>query len=201
VRNRRLGLLLLVLFIAALLAFLLHHLFTSFVIYPLAKLLFIVRGYYRAIAQASCWPFVLVAILLIGLASLHLVELDMHRVHPQKNRQHGEVHQLSFWLERVQGQARSAAGLRQNTYSRWVVARAMADLAVDILNRRGAVEDRENRLQGPGWSPPRDVQEYLEIGLRSNPVTFAQMLKAAQLSIPGAETVISYLESYVESTK
>jgi hypothetical protein len=205
-KNKRRILLLVVVLMAALLAFLLRDVFSVFILAPIAKLLFELRGYYGAVAQEDYWPIVLVFVLVIGFFSLHLLDFSLLFTQPEKTNLHGEglhgdVYQLAFWLESVQRQSQFVGRRRQDSYSHWYVARTLANLAVDILKSRGAIEDHENRLQGPGWLPPPNIQNYLETGLRSNPVKFKQMLNAAQLTVPDAEEVIRYLESYVESTQ
>ena len=200
-KDKRRALLLLMVMIAALLALLLRDVFSVFIIAPIAKLLFVLRGYYGSTAQETYWPIVLVFVLVIGFLSLHLIDPDLHFTQQEKTNLHGDVYQMAFWLESIPRHAQFAGSLRQNAYSHWYVARYLANLAVDILNSHGAIEDRENRLQGPGWSPPPNIQNYLETGLRSNPVKFKQMLTAAQLTIPDVEEVIRYLESYVENTQ
>lgn len=199
-KDKRGALLLLLLMLAALLAFLLRNVFSTFVIAPAAKLLFVVRGYYGAIAQENYWPIVLVFVAAIGFFSLRSLDVDLDFAKSKKTNLRGEVYNLAFWLESLTGRPQFARRRRQDdSYSHWFVARYLANLAVDILNSREASEDRESRLQGPGWSPPANIQDYLEIGLRTNPVKFKQMFNASQLTIPDAEEVIRYLESYVES--
>jgi hypothetical protein len=205
-KDKRRALLLLVVMIAALLALLLRDVFSVFIITPIVKLLFVLRGYYGATAREIYWPIVLVFVLVIGFLSLHLLDFDLHFTQHEKTNLHGDnfhgdIYHLAFWLASVPRQSQFAGSLHQNSYSHWYVARYLANLAVDILNSRGAIEDRENQLQGPGWSPPPNIQNYLEIGLRSNPVKFRQKLNASRLIIPEAEEVIRYLESYVESTQ
>ena len=191
-KNSRRLLLPVILLLAAALAFLLRGVFDALVIYPLAKLWFMLRGYYGAMAQSAYWPLILILVLLLGLSGLRIVEWNVQLGREKKMELRGEVHQTAFWLERLE---------RQNPYPRWYVARTLADLAVDILNRRGAAEGRSLRLQGPGWAPPPEVQKYLEIALQSNPATFTKMLDASRIAVPNVETVIQYLECFVENSR
>ncbi len=205
-KDRRRLLLLLVLVIAALLAFFLRDLFSMYVIAPIAKFLFVLRGYYGATDQETYWQIVAVIVILIGLLSLHLVDFNLlvtpfEKTNKNDGAAQGEVGHLALWLENLQRQPQFARSRRQGSYAQWYVARSLATLAVDLLNRQEANEEREKRLQGPGWSPPANIQSYLEIGLRSNPVMFKQKINAARLPVPEAEEVIRYLETYVESTQ
>ncbi len=205
-KDKRRLLLVLVLMIAALLAFFLRDLFSVYIVAPAAKFLFVMRGYYAATGQETYWQIVAVIVVLIGLLSLHLVDFNLLATPFERTRGNGEAAQgevahLAFWLENVQRSSQAARGRRQGSYAQWTVARSLATLAVDLLNRQGEGEEREKRLQGPGWSPPANIQTYLEIGLRSNPVMFKQKIAAARIAIPEVEEVIRYLESYVESTQ
>ncbi len=205
-KDRRGALLLLVLGIAAVLAFFLRGLFSVYVIAPIAKFLFVLRGYYGATGQETYWQIVVVGVILIGLLSLHLVNFNLvltpfENTRKSEDKAQGEVTHLAFWLENLQRQGQFGRSGRQGSYAQWYVARSLATLAVDLLNRQGESDDREKRLQGPGWSPPENIQTYLEIGLRSNPVMFKHKIAAARLNLPEAEEVIRYLESYVESTQ
>ncbi len=198
-KNRRTLFLIMALFLAVVLAFLLRGVFDALVIYPLAKLWFMIRGYYGSMAQSAYWPLVLIAILVLGISSLRIFEWNFQLGGDRQIELRGEVQQMAFWLERL-SDLRDSLG--HNPYPRWYVARTLADLAVDILHRRGADEARSGQLRGPGWAPPPEVQKYLEIALQSNPATFARMLSAASMStLPDVELVIQYLESYVENSK
>ncbi len=86
-------------------------------------------------------------------------------------------------------------------YPRWYLARTLADLALEILRGRGASAERGGQIQGPGWEPPGDIQPYLETASRTTPATFSRQLDSAQVHRdPEAESVIEYLELYMESS-
>jgi len=202
VKTRRLLLLPVALLLAAVLAYLLRGFFHDYLVIPLAKVLFIVRGYYGSFAQSAYWPLILIVLVVIGLSGLRIVDWNVQLGGERKVELHGDVYQMAFWLERLDRLNLFKDGFRQNPYPRWYVARTMADLAVDILNRRGVHDGRGGQLRGPGWAPPPDIQKYLEISLLSNPATFSKMLEAASLTnVPDVETVIQYLESFVENSK
>jgi hypothetical protein len=202
VKTRRLVLLPVVLVLAAALAFLLRGVINDFIILPLAKVLFVIRGYYGSIAQSAYWPLILVVILIIGLSGLRIVDLNVHLGGERKIELHGDVYQMAFWLERLDRLNLFKDGFSQNPYPRWYVARTLADLAVDILNRRGVNDGRGGQLRGPGLAPPPDIQKYLEIALQANPATFSRMLEAASLTtVPEVEAVVQYIESFVENSK
>lgn len=198
-KDRRSLLLPVVLLIAVAMAFLLRGAFQSLIIYPIAKLLFIIRGYYGAMAQAAYWPFILLVVVLLGVSGLRVMDWNVRLGGDKKIELHGDVYQMAFWLERLNTLRDSFS---RNPYPRWYVARTLADLAVDMLNRQGTDTRRTIRLEGPGWNPPPNIQKYLQIALQSNPATFSNMLDAAGLdNVPEVETVIQYLESFVESSR
>lgn len=195
-RNRRTAILAVVLALAAILAFLLRNVLSALIVPPIAELLFLLRGYYHSLEQSSFWPLVLTIVLVLGISSLRIVDWNFHIDRERKTELHGEVDQMSFWLERIDHQRLFS----ETPYPRWYVARTLANLAVEILNRRGVSEVRGGELRGSGWSPSPDIQKYLEIALRSTPATFAHMLEAASLkNVPDVDTVIQYLESFVEN--
>lgn len=195
--KRRMFLLIVILVTAVLLAFLLRDALSALVVPLVGKIWFLLRGYYGSMEQTSYWPLVLAVILLLGFSSLRLADLSVRAERERRSQLRGEVQQMSFWLERFSGQ-----GLFMDTpYPRWYVARTLANLAVEMLNRTGVPGINRAQLRGSGWAPPPDVQKYLEIALRSTPATFQRMLDAAALKpLPEVEDVIQYLESFVENS-
>lgn len=194
--KRRIVLLVVVLALAALLAFFLRDVLSALIVPPLGELLFLLRNYYHSLEQSSYWPLVLAIVLVLGVSSLRIAAWDFRMARERKTELHNEVYLMSFWLERITHQGRFV----DSPYPRWYVARTLANLAVEILNRRGGSEVRGGELRGSGWAPPPETQKYLEIALRSTPATFGRMLEAASLTnVPDVESVIQYLESFVEN--
>lgn len=190
----RRGLLLLLagLGLAAVLGFVLRETVRAYLILPLTKFFWLVRGYYGSFSQASYFVILLVAVLLIGLLSFRLTDwLEMGRRQDEQPAR-GAVRQLAFWLERS----------HRSAYARWYVARTLADLALDLLGERtGSRRSSGEGLEGAGWNPPAEIQAYLQSALRLSPAGFARKetsLEAAALE-NDPEQVVSYLESILEN--
>jgi hypothetical protein len=191
VKRRRYGLLALLLAGAALLAFLLAGPARDYIILPLAKYFWMAKGIYASFPQAEYWTFLLVAIfLMLGFV---LLRADWGERDREERRQSfpGDVQQLAYWI------ARSRKGI----FSRWHLARRLADLALEILESRGSNVKATRQLKGPGWNPPPPVQKYLETALRTSYADFAKRSASEPESSLDTDVnlVIEYLESLVES--
>lgn len=192
-KNRR-GLLLLLtgLGLAAVLGFLMREAVHVYLILPLTKFFWLVRGYYGSFSQSSYFVILVVVVLLIGLLSFRLTDwLETARRQDERPAR-GAVHQLAFWLERS----------HRSAYARWYVARTLADLALDLLGERTGNRRRSGEgLEDAGWNPPPDIQEYLQLALRLSPAGFARKESSSQAAAleNDPEQVVAYLESILEN--
>jgi hypothetical protein len=160
-------------------------------IQPLARFFWILNGYYGSINQSILWSLALAAIIIIAGISIRVVTLHLRIPRKRIANLPGEVGQLAYWMHRA----------RHGTYPRWFQARTLANLALNILQGRGADTDRGANLQGPGWEPPGEIQPYLETALRTTPATFSRQLESIDItSDPDAESIIAYVESYMENS-
>ncbi len=160
-------------------------------IQPLIKFFWMLKGYYGSLHQALLWGLVLTGVVVIAGISLRIGTLNLRSRRGRIDKLPGEVGQLAFWVRRA----------RHGPYPRWYLARTLADLALEILRGRGASAERGGQIQGPGWEPPGDIQPYLETASRTTPATFSRQLDSAQVHRdPEAESVIEYLELYMESS-
>ncbi|MGB8213943.1 MAG: hypothetical protein WCE68_10335 [Anaerolineales bacterium] len=172
-------------------SFLLSGLVQDTVVLPIVKFAWILKGYFGSLPQAVIWGIVVTASLIIAGFSLRTASFTFHSRGQRAEKMLGQVGDLSFWIGRS----------KDGPYPRWYVAHTLAELALELLRRRGVDPGHGEQLKGPGWSPPKDVQAYLEIALRSTPASFARQLNFAQMpDLPDTESIIKYLESYAENS-
>jgi hypothetical protein len=158
---------------------------------PLIKFFWMLKGYIGSIHQAILWSLVVIGVIVIAGISLRAGTLGLRSRRPRIDKLPGEVGQLAFWVRRA----------HHGPYPRWYLARTLADLAIEVLRGRGASAERGGQIQGSGWEPPGDIQPYLETASRTTPATFGRQLDSARVHRdPEAESVIEYLESYMESS-
>jgi hypothetical protein len=161
------------------------------IILPLVKFLWVLKGYYGSVHQSILWGLTLVAIAVIAGACLRIGVPRLYIKRKRGEKQPGPVGQLAFWIRRAQ----------HGPYPRWYLARTLADLALEILRRRGVNAERDGTLNGPSWEPPREIQTYLETAIHATPATFSRQLNANGISTdPDTAEIITYLESYMENS-
>jgi hypothetical protein len=183
---------LVVLLVAAIgLAFVLTGAARDLIILPLTKFFWMLKGVYGSVHDAEIWIGVLVVLAIILLFVLLRAEWGEKEVTEERQIYPGDVQQLSFWIDRG----------RKGAYSRWHLARRMADVALEILESRGANAKATRQLSGPGWNPPPKVQKYLETALRTTYADYARKSATASESSldTDVQSVIDYLESLLES--
>jgi hypothetical protein len=148
------------------------------------------KGYYGSIHQTILWGLMLTGIIVIAGLSLRIGSLRLQSRRNRYEKIPGDVGQLAFWIRR----------LHHGPYPRWYLARTLADLALEILRDRGGTSERGEQLRGPDWEPPGDIQPYLNTAIRTTPATFGRQLDSAHIkNEPDVETIVEYLESYMES--
>lgn len=177
--------------IISILSILLSGVVQNLVILPVIKFFWILKGYYGSIHQAIIWGMIIVGVVIIASINLHGGNITFHHPKEHHSRLPGEVNQMAFWI-------RSA---KRSAYSRWYLARTCADLAMELLRSRGENVERAGNIKGPGWNPPGNTREYLEIALHSTPATFARLFTADQArEDPDPKEIIKYFESYLEDS-
>jgi len=161
------------------------------IILPIARFLWLAKGVYGSIPEAESWVFVLIIVGLIFLFVLLRTEWTERELAEKRSPFLGDVQQLSFWIDRG----------HKGSYSRWHLARRLADLALEILESRGANVKATRRLSGPGWNPPPGVQRYLETALRTTYADYSRNSATESDSSLDADvsSVIAYLESLLEN--
>jgi hypothetical protein len=191
VSKARIAILVVLLLLAVGLAFMLTGTARDLIIIPLVKFFWFARGIYGSVPEAEAWVGVEIVLALIFGVVLLRAEWGEREVTEKRPIYPGDVQQLSFWIDRG----------RKGTYSRWHLARRLADLALEILESRGANAKATRQLSGPGWDPPPAVQKYLETALRTTYADFSRNSATASESSLDADvpSVVAYLESLLES--
>jgi hypothetical protein len=215
-KNRVYFILPILLIVVFVLAFLLRGTVQQWIIIPLAKFIWLVKGYYGAFSQVVYWIVALVFAGIVAILNFRLSEwtgksqTGQRRSLPGSVRERsflknfgqpdgyvpslpGPVREMSFWIRRKKG----------GVYPKWHLAHLLAELALDILDRRGMRQKHSQLLTGPDWTPPPDVKHYLDAALTTNYIDYP---KPRRYGTPpptpfdqDLEPVIKYLESLLES--
>jgi len=177
----------------ALLAFLLRGAVQEWIILPLARFVWLVRGYYGAFPQAAYWMVALGIAVLVAILSFRLPDWERRSQPKQWKPLPGSVREMSFWIQRGKG----------NIFPKWHIAHLLAELALDILDRRGTRQKHARLLTGVDWVPPAEVKNYLDAALTTNYTDYPKPKRFSPL-LPtpfdqDLEPVIKYLESLLES--
>ncbi len=181
------------LIIVALLALLLDEAVLTRIILPIAKLIWLIKGYYGASLQKTYWVFALTIAALIFAFSFRLSDFEQRHRREHSKKPLGPVQDLSFWIQRA----------RESAFPRWHVAHLMAELALDITDRRKLRNRSAQQLSGPDWNPPQEVKQYLDAAIASDYRDFKNVRKTDRNSSTpldqDIEPVVNYLESYMEA--
>ncbi len=190
-KKARIAILVVLLVAAVGLAFVLTGPARDLIIVPLAKFFWMAKGMYGSIPEAETWVVVLIVLAGTLLVVLLRAEWGEREEAEKRSFYPGDVQQLSFWIDRG----------HKGLYSRWHLARRLADLALEILESRGANAKSTHQLSGPGWDPPPAVQRYLDTALHTTYADFSRNSATASGSSLDADvpSVIAYLESLLES--
>jgi len=175
------------------LAFLLRDAAKSLVIIPLAKLFWYVKGYYGVFPQAGYWVIALGVGILIVLANIPLGIESSRSRGGAGTESLDPVENLAFWLQRSKG----------GVFPKWHIARLLAEIAVQLLERREAGEKSISRLSDLDWKPPAAVERYLDAALKTNYTDYPRTRRLGQQPVTpfdqDVEPVVDYLESLLES--
>ena len=195
-RRRRLLLVTGLLVIAALLAFPLRDTIYDAVIVPVAFLGWGFGLMYQSLSQSIWWWAVVVIVLFMLLLSLVPPRRSAPRRETKSKPRLGQVEELSIWLRRVKG----------GTYFKWLVANRLGKLAYQILLHRENGRPRSvfSPLVGADWTPSKELQTYLEIGLHGSFADFPH--SGSRFAAPPktpldveVRDAIEFLESQLES--
>ena len=188
----------LVLIIAALLAFPLRDTIYETVVIPLAFLGWEVGLLYRSLPQ-SIWWWLIIAIVIFMLAFSLLPKFQPTRRDQAKSKpKHGQVEDLAIWMGRA----------KSGIYFKWLIANRLGKLAYQILQHRESGRPRSvfAPLLGMDWEPAKELQKYLETGLHGSFSDFPTPRRplAAPPKTPldyEINKAIEFLESQVENNR
>ena len=191
--NKQKILLVMVVLIAALMAYFLQDLIHSVLLMPISYLWYVMNLLYLSVAQIVLWFVLVVLFTLVGFGSLYGKLGSRKDSDEDFLPKHGPVGIA----------ARQIARSREGIYYKWLIANRLGKLARSVLMQRiGHDRVLENGLFGPDWQPPVEVQAYLESGLN---LTFADFPRRrlfhrrsdGPLDID-VEQVLTFLDSQVE---
>ena len=178
---------------ATLLAYLLRGVVKAGIILPLARLAWLIKGYYGIFPQTVYWVMAIVAAILLVAIRFRLPVWEKRHGDEKWKSTPGHVQELSFWILRGEN----------GFYPKWQVAHLLAELALDLLDLRGKHEKHILRIKGPDSAPSEQVEKYLDAALNTNFTDYPRPKRFFRRpSTPfdlDIETVIRYLESLVES--
>jgi hypothetical protein len=126
---------------------------------PASYLLWLLKLLYLAMPGEIWWGMLVLALLLIFVASLVPEVLRVRGKEPLRRAPMGSVETLSMWMEKSQN----------GIYYKWLVANRLGRIAHRLLEQRAADKRLvSDGLAGPGWSPDARIQAYLETGLQGS---------------------------------
>jgi len=193
VKTRDYFFLALALIAAALMAILLRGVVKEWIILPLAKFIWLVKGYYGAFPQAAYWLVALGLAVPVAILGFRFSDLEERRQRKLWEPSPGPVREMSFWIERRKG----------GIFSKWHIAHLLAELALNILYRRGTHQKGAQLLAGPDWDPPAEVKNFLDAAITTKYTDYPKPKRFRPLPPTpfdqDLEPVIKYIESLLES--
>ena len=166
--------------LAALLAFPLRTTVYEVLVVPISYLIWSLYLLYRVTPQFAWWVLVFVLMVLtIGNSLLPEIYQPRKKLVKLKSPQ-GPVESLAAWMKKSQS----------GVYFKWLIANRLGKLAHQMLAQREAHHVRSifAPLTGPDWTPPKPVQDYLEVGLHGSFADFPQV------SVPWAKSTPTPLD-------
>jgi hypothetical protein len=174
-------------FLALVLAFPLRDMVWAYIVVPLAYLWWQLIRVYHVFPQQIYW--IVLLMLFIYIVAWSFTGWKPGRAAQLYKQKHvrGPIESLSGYI--AQG--------NRGVYFRWRIARSLGLIATGILEMRGVRFGRVKKLEGRGWNPSTDVQEYLDAGLNKGFASFPLGARRTPLDVE-LEDVISYLEIQLE---
>jgi len=195
--NRRVVLALVVIVIAAALAYAMRETIERTVIQPLLYFWWVLGIYYESFPQALAWIILVIVILMIEIGSFSVEISASDGKRGLRKSVQGPVELLAGWFQRAPG------GL----YFKWLLAQRLGKLSRELIafNARQAAPSAHEALKGPGWNPPEEVAAYLESGLNGSFADYPRPRWPFQRPRPtpldlDPETAINYIESNLEKS-
>ena len=193
--HRRAIILLVILGVAALLAYLMRESIDRNVIQPLIFFFWVLGIYYKSLPQALIWIILVGVIVLIEVGSFSTESRLTDRRREVRKPHQGGVESLADWLHRAP----------QGLYFKWLLAQRLGKLSCELIafNARKTAPSGHEALSDPGWDPPAAVAAYLESGLNGSfadyprPRWFFQRPAPTPLDLD-PEQAVEYIESKME---
>lgn len=154
----------LLVFIALILMFLVRGLAMKLLVLPILYILWLLRFLLEGIPQPFFWFLAIFFFIRIVYPSLFGAKRIIHSPQlPEGGPPEGRV---AFWLRRL-----TLAGTGQ--YSKWGMARNMAKLATDVLSYEDKITPGEvrERLQSGQYNLSPEIATYLRAGMSAQPPT------------------------------
>ena len=177
---------------AVALAAFLRSLVQTYVILPFTNFLWKLVIIYHCFPQIDYWFLLLIAMVLVTVASLSASRPSGQKKSGRDFPKWGNVERIAFWIERS----------RRSAYSKWHVARMLAETGLEILEYRERRSIPERKLEGKDWHPPADIQAFLQAALKTTYVEYAR--RRSFFSRPKTpldqdlQGVVEFLESQLE---
>jgi hypothetical protein len=194
-RAQRLGILIVVLIIAGLLAFPLRETIYETVVIPAAFIVWNLNLLYRSFSQGTWWWLISFLVLFMLVFSLLTQPGFRPRATVKSKPLQGQVEGLAISLRKAE----------KGIYFKWLVANRLGKLAYQILLHRESGRPRSvfAPLLGTDWEPGKELQKYLETGLHGS---FADFPNTGRLSAPrrtpldlNVAEAVEFLEAQVEN--
>jgi hypothetical protein len=185
--------------LAVILAYLLKDAIRHFLIAPLVYTYRFFRIIYEALPQVAWWVVFLLLLVLLAVRSiLRYLKFSPRLPGTGQDDRLSRARSWSHWLQVS----------RQGDYSRWLLARNIAKLALEILahQERRSLEQTRQLMQAGKIHLPPEVHAYLRVGLDAPSFRhyseFLNLLRSTRSASPldlDPEVVIRYLETRIES--
>ena len=182
--------------VALLLAYLLMGSVRRYLLEPMIFAYRIERLIYEALPQALWWGIFIFILLIIALRSMRLEPVSLSRNQSKKELRPSRA---QTWRQMV-------AGTGHGSYSRWLLAREIADLTLRVIahQERISVGQARNQLKSGVIQLPPGIMEYVQMGLDAPSfrqyTDFLAYLRSGRHSPPlelDPEVIIAYLEDHV----
>jgi hypothetical protein len=195
--NRRVVFGLIILVIAAALAFAMRETIERTVIQPLAYFWWVLGIYYDSFPQAVLWIILVGVIILIEIGSFSAEGSTSDGKRDVRKPVQGPTESLAGWFLRVP----------DGLYFKWLIAQRLGKLSRELIafNARQAAPSAHEALGGAGWEPSDEVAAYLESGLNGSFADYPRPRWSFQRPRPtpldlDPETAIDYIESTMEKS-
>jgi len=177
-----------------LLAFLLHPFVQAYLILPLAGFWQRLVIIYYSFPQIDYWSLFLIVMTIVAITSLAAVHPPGKEQKEHKLPRWGNVARMAFWIERS----------KRSNYSKWHVARMLAETGLQILQFREYRRMPGRKLEGKDWHPPEPIQGYLQAALKTSFAEYSRrplfFLRSKTPLDQNLAEVVEYLESQLKDS-